>query len=293
MSATRWTAVCCTVAGALVALAVGGCSDAGAPSGGDVIPSAEVQDIGEAAGDEVDQGVAAAGSVTLETSAPFLPFRPLAAGCADVTGSTDSDNDGAPDNATFTFALPACHFTGYRGGSLDVTGAIVLSDPTPMAADFAYQATLNDFTWSFTSPGGGESFSAVRNGTRVLTGDAAGLSLSNTVTVVRTYPVRAQSTVTHNLLLQFTPAAGETLESGQPLPDGTITKSRTLTWSRSGLSRTFTVTTAALLVWDASCITDRKITSGEIHLTLADGGYVRMVWSGCGVDPERTFVPAA
>ena len=50
------------------------------------------------------------------------------------------------------------------------------------------------------------------------------------------------------------------------------------------------MSTAAPLVWDASCTTERKIASGEIRLTLASGGYVRLVWSGCGEDPERSFV---
>jgi hypothetical protein len=279
MSGIRWTPVARLVGGGMLALALGGCGDSGAPSGGDIIPSSEVQDIGDAAADELDQGAAAVESPAL--------------GCAEVDNTTDSDGDGAPDQATFTFALPACSFTGFRGGRLEVTGAIVLSDPTPNAADFAYQAALNDFTWTFTSPGGGDSFSAVRNGTRVLTGSADGLTLTNTITVVRTYPIRAEGTVSHNLLLQFTPAQGETLERGQPLPDGTITEGGTLTWSRNGNSRTFTVTTVAPLVWDASCSTDRKIVSGEIRLTLPDGGYVTVVWTGCGENPERSFVPAA
>jgi hypothetical protein len=123
-----------------------------------------------------------------------------------------------------------------------------------------------------------------------LTGNASGLSLSNSITVVRISPARPQGTVSHNLLLQFTPDAGASLERGEPLPDGTFTESGTVTWSRAGRSRTFTVSTVAPLVWDASCPTERKIASGEIHLTLASGGYVRLVWSGCGEDPERSFV---
>jgi hypothetical protein len=80
---------------------------------------------------------------------------------------------------------------------------------------------------------------------------------------------------------------------GSPLQDGTFTKSGTFTWTRGSNSRTFTVTTAEPLVWDASCTTDRKIASGEIHATLADGGYIRTVWTGCGEDPARSFVPGS
>lgn len=130
----------------------------------------------------------------------------------------------------------------------------------------------------------------MRNGTRVLTGNAAGFSLTNSITVDRTYPVRDPSTVSHNLLLTFTPAAGESLTPGEPLPDGTFTKSGTFTWSRNGRSRTFVVTTVAPLEWDASCATDRKIVAGEIHATLGDGSYISTVWTACGEDPTRTFV---
>ena len=270
MPAIRWTAVVCAAV-----LVLNGCSDGSAPAG-ETIPSAEAADIGEAVGDEGDQAVAA--------------IEPIRRGCATVDDLTDTDHDGAPDQATFTYALPACHFTGFRGGTLDLTGAITVSDPTPSAADFAYQATLEDFTWAYIVPDGSRTFTATRNGTRALTGNAAGLSLSNTVTVVRTYPVRAPGTVSHNLLLQFTPAAGESLQRNQPLPDGTFVESGTLTWSRGGRSRTFTVSTPVPLVWDATCTTERKIASGEVRLTLADWGYIRVVWSRCGEDPERSFV---
>jgi hypothetical protein len=89
MSGIRWTPVARLLGGGMLALALGGCGDSSAPDGGDVIPSAEVQDIGEAAADKVDQGVSA--------------MAPLAAGCAEVSNTTDSDGDGAPDEATFTF----------------------------------------------------------------------------------------------------------------------------------------------------------------------------------------------
>ena len=41
---------------------------------------------------------------------------------ATVDDQTDTDGDFQPDDATYTFALPACSFTGFRGGRLDVTG---------------------------------------------------------------------------------------------------------------------------------------------------------------------------
>ena len=237
---------------------------------------------------------AVAGKVVGQSAASFsiAGSVPLGASCAVATNLTDTDGDGAPDDATYTFALPACSFTGFRGGTLDVTGSIELSDPTPSNADFAYQATLHDLAFIFTGPQGDLTFTATRNGTRVLTGNAAGASLSNNITVERTFPVRQPAAVTHNLLLTFTPDEGESLALGQPLPNGTFVKSGTFTWTRGSATRTFVVTTVVPLTWDASCTTDRKIASGEIHSTLGDGGYIKTVWTACGVDPVRTFVAA-
>ena len=300
MRRTLWTTTASTLAASLV-IGLGACSYSTDSSSGTSISAAEANDIGEAVADEVDQSV---GSLTLDAAAPgkasaqsaasfSFAGTPPGTSCATVSSSTDTDSDGAPDLATYTFALPACSFTGFRGGTLEITGSVDISDPTPNNADFAYQATLHDLQFTFTGPMGNLSFTALRNGTRVLTGNAAGLSLSNQITVVRTFPVRAQATATHNLLLTFTPAQGESLALGQPLPNGTFEKSGTFTWIRGSVTRTFTVTTVSPLVWDASCTTDRKISSGEIHATLGDGSYVKTVWSGCGVDPVRTFVPAA
>ena len=288
MCRTPWAVRAFTFAGGVLALALSACTDSTTPSSDTPISAAEVSDIGAAAADEVDQAVSA-----LTTPAEVGVVAPGApSGCATVDDATDSDGDKAPDHAIYTFALPACSFTGFRGGTLGVTGTLTLSDPTPDAADLAVTATLTDLRFEYTSPDASRTYTAVRNGTRTLTGNAAGASLSNAITVTRSAPGRTDATITHNLLLSFTPAAGQSLAFGQPLPDGTFVKSGTFTWSRGTTSRTFAVTTVTPLAWDASCTTDRKIASGEIHATLGDGSYIRTVWTGCGLDPVRSFVRA-
>jgi hypothetical protein len=274
---------------AALALALYACSDSTTSSSGGSISATDASDISLAESDEVEQAVGA-----LTTPASVGVESPTApSSCATVDDQTDTDGDFQPDNATYTFAVPACSFTGFRGGQLDVTGTITLSDPTPSAPDLALVATLTDFTFTFTSPDQARTYSAVRNGTRTLTGNAQGVSLSNQVTVVRSRPNRADATVVHNLLLSFTPDQGQSLAFGEPLPNGSFTRSGTFTWSRGQRSLAFTVTTVSPLVWDASCTTDRKISSGETHATLEDGSYVKTVWTACGVDPTRTFVPAS
>jgi hypothetical protein len=298
MRRTLWATTASILAASLV-MGLSGCSDSTNPSGGTTISASETSDIGEAMADEVDQsaasltiGGAASGEASAQSAASFS-MTMTGPGCATVSSSTDTDGDFAPDLATYTFALPACSFTGFRGGTLEITGSIDLSDPTPTDFDFAFQATLHDLQFKFTNPAGDKSYTAVRNGTRVLTGNANGLVLTNNITVDRTFPVRQPASVTHDLILTFTPDAGSTIILGQPLPSGTFVKAGTFTWTRGSTTRTFTVTTVSPLVWDSSCTTDRKIASGEIHATLSDGSYIKTVWSACGVDPVRTFVAAS
>jgi len=299
MGRTQWAAMASALMGSALVLGLTACTDATNPPGGTLLSVVETTDIAAAAADEVDQTIgaltsdgAAFGIFAGQSAAGvhIVGYMAPGAGCATVDNTTDSDSDGAPDNATFTFALPACSFTGFRGGTLEITGTVAVSDPTASVADFNFLATLTDFQFKVTNPSATWIYTAKRNGTRSLSGDATGVTLTNNITVVRSAPARADATVTHDLTLTFTPAQGASLVLGQPLPNGTFTKSGTLTWTRGFLNHSFNVTTVTPLVWDASCTTDRKIASGEIRWTLADGGYIRTAWNGCGVEPTRTFV---
>jgi hypothetical protein len=290
----------------LLTFGLGACSDNTTPAVDPEFTADLTNDVGTAEADEVDESMgalqtgsgaadfAAASTSTVSLSpsiaASIALYRPWRAACATVDNTTDTDADGFPDQVVFTFALPDCHFTNFRGGTLDITGTITLSDPTPNSADFAVLMSLGDFTLHHVNAIQTRSFTTVRNGVRALTASAIGATLTNTVTTVRSVTGRADATISHNTSLTFTPDEGQTLARGQPLPSGTFVKSGSLVWSRNDLSRTFTVTTVTPLRWDASCTTDRKIAEGEIHWTLSDGNYVKMVWTGCGIDPVRTFV---
>src|SRR5262245_61634656 len=116
-----------TVWAAAIALAVSACGESTDPSSTGTLPAAEVSDIAAEA-DEVERAASA-----LTTPVRVGLVAPTAPGCATVDDETDTDGDFAPDAATYTFALPACSFTGFRGGRLEITGAITLSDPTPEA----------------------------------------------------------------------------------------------------------------------------------------------------------------
>ncbi len=306
----RWirrTTLMLSGAGLSAALVLSGCSSDNTAPGGNELSAATAADAGAASQDEMEDatesftadGAVDPANVSLSSAAIASPISaslgiPVGRGCATISSATDTDGDGAPDNAVFSFALPACHFTGFRGGTLDLTGTITISDPTPSAADFAFHASLTEFTFAAVNAQS-ETFTAVRNGTRDLTGNANGLTLANNVTTVRTAGAHPSIQVTHNLQLAFTPASGSTLVRGEPLPSGTVTSTGTLTFVRGTESRTFTVTTPTALQYDASCAGPRRarIKAGEVRWTLPSGGYVSVVWSACGVRPTRTFVPAS
>lgn len=304
----RWTSrgtVLLSGVGLSAAMLLAGCSSDSTSPGSPELSALAAADAGAASQDEMEQATesftvagaldpagAAFSAASLSAGSPDFASSFLQ-NCASLSSETDTDGDGAPDNAVFTFALPACHFENFRGGTLDLTGTITLSDPTPSAADFAWHAALADYTFKVTNVLS-ETFTAVRNGTRDLTGNAGGLTLANNITTVRTASGHPSIQVTHNLQFDFTPAAAGTLAQGSPLPSGTITSTGTLTFVRGTDSRTFTVTTPTPLQYDATCAGPRRarIRAGEVRWTLPSGAYVSVVWTACGVRPTRTFVPA-
>jgi hypothetical protein len=81
--------------GALLVLSLAACSDSNDPSSTG-LSEAETRDVAEAVADEGYQSLEAVQIGRL--------------GCAEVSV------------ATFTFPLPACSFTGFRGGTLEITG---------------------------------------------------------------------------------------------------------------------------------------------------------------------------
>ncbi len=284
-----WAALAC-------AAFLGACSEGTSP--GDASPGVQQDavDMASASADETELAIDALGgedgamamSLMASPSSPAIR-RPL---CATVSSTADTDGDGIRDNSSFTYALPACSFTGWRGGTVDLTGVISISDPDP-APSFAFLLTYDNFKWQYTAPNATDSWSATRNGSRTLTASGSQLSLSNQVAIVRTFAHRADATVSHNTLLTFTPDAGTSLVRGEPLPSGTAAKSGQVTFSRNGEVRTFTVNTVTPLRYDASCTAAPRLSAGEVHYELSDGSYVKVLWTACGVPAVRTWVPAA
>ncbi len=213
-------------------------------------------------------------------------------GCLTITPQpvTDGDQDGVPDDATFTFDEEGCSFS-FTGGGGTTYGSVHVVDP---GAAFGFQATLSDLTASFTS--GDPAVTTVRtaNGTHTVGGSSTLVTMSREVTIGVTMTGHAASTTAVDLDGTFTPEAGSQVQLGvgTPLPPGQMTLTGTITWSQQATTVQLQVTTPTPLVLDAGCSAGGPV-SGEVHLTVlsgADPGYLSVAFTGCGQSPRIDWV---
>jgi hypothetical protein len=240
-------------------------------------------------------GTTAQGQVEASLNTLTLPtlLVPIGDGppCATPSTATDSDGDGIPDDATYEFTSPPCHFTGFRGGTLDVVGQLRMQDPTPVAAGFGYQATFTALRYTFTSGGGNTTYSVTRNGGATLSGSTAGLFFASDLQVVRTFTGQPDAAVDEQWTVTYVPETP--LQINQPIPAGTLDVSGTLDWTRGTETFSLTVTTPTPLHYAACTDTAQRFDAGELRASgTFDGttGYVRVRWSECGKEPEVRFV---
>jgi len=279
----------------VAALLLAACSD----SNGDNGPSAGVDnsnavDAATASADETEQAVDAIAGTTAALSpaglrasdlrALAIPLRPL---CATVSSDIDSDGDGTLDNATYTYALPACALASFRGGDLELTGGIRVSDPDP-SPGYAYRLEYQDFKWHMTMPDTTQSFATTRNGVRSLALENGTLVLTSTLTMQRGFGTRGDASVGSEVRSVF--STTNPLTFGLPMPTGEISQSGTVTMFRQGLSERYDVRTVTPLAIDANCAAYPRISAGEVHYVLPDSSYVKVAWPGCGLRPTIEFV---
>lgn len=239
-----------------------------------------------------DETEAALTSLTLAT--PGVPPTFSAPGCPTVSGTTDTDGDGIPNDATVTFANPPCTMAVFRGGTFGITGTMEVQDST--AADTtSYRLILTNLAWAADTATGTRTFTATRNGTRTRTATDTSAILTSDLSIVRQRPNRANTTIDVVSTAEFVPDTSGTLDIGLLLPIGTLTLAGTAHWTRSTEDWTITVATPVALHYDPTCATPQRITSGQLTL---DGtingadGTLTLTWSACGVDPTTVWTPA-
>ncbi|HET8625181.1 MAG TPA: hypothetical protein VFM14_16595 [Gemmatimonadales bacterium] len=281
---------------ALVALALAGCGDDTGP-----LDDQQVDELGSALRDEVETSVAAFfprgvllpfSERQVSTAATLAPL-PL---CATASPPlTSSDDDIIPDSTVFTFTVPPCTYDGVRDGLVEVTGQVEIVDLTPVSTGFDYRARLGDLAYRYVSQDLRDTYTVLRNGSRVLSGNGTGLILDQSIQSQRTL-AELVAQANQDWHATFTPATDGSLVVNEPLPDGTILIDGTLAWARAGESFSLDVTTATPLEYDADCVdTPQRIRRGELRGAATfngQDGYIRLVWTDCGDEPEIRFVAA-
>jgi hypothetical protein len=280
--------------GSTIAIAAlfAGCNQLGNGVGGTDPNAAQTQAIGDSVVSEVGASTSSMTAASLVDQGSTVSAFTVSSAtqpptCVTVSPSpvVDTDGDGVPDNATYTFN---CTRTRVTGGTTKVTGGATLSDP-----GVGFNLSLSNLTTEVKNGDGSLSYTAVRNGTRAATGSGTQITLAHNLNVTRTVTGSPTAAISNTSTLSFTAASGSSIAQGQPLPSGTITASGNYGWVSGSESFNFQLSTPTALSYDASCTSDLKITAGVLRATLLGtgaNGFIRITFNGCGASPTVIFL---
>ena len=196
--------------------------------------------------------------------------------CPAASNLTDTDSDGVPDNATWTFSAADCTQTDIEGNRSVVTGSVMVSDPGLTAG---YNLSLNQLTGAYYQSGAATPLlELAMNGTWTLRGTSDALSLNQNYNFALTVQ-NEQAILTNDLGVTFTAANGTAISWGVPLPDGTLAIQGEWQVDASQESHHLVLYTLQPLVYDDAC---GGFTSGALQAT-GEGGAVTVTWTACGV----------
>lgn len=275
---------------ALTALALGlvACGDSTDPDD-DPLPDNAATAVGLTVRDNVE--------ASFDAFFPRRLLQPLSIGEAEdpcVTGSstTETDGDGVPDDASYTFTAPPCRYEGIRGFTLDVVGQLRISDPAPETPGFGAVVDLANLRFSLTAEDSDLNYSVTRNGRVTLTGSTTELQLASELQVLRTFTGLSDAAVEHLWVLGFDPET--TLQINEPLPSGSVSVAGSVNWTRGAENFDLTVTTVTPLHYNAACNEPgQRFDAGELAVSGTFGetpGAVHIAWGDCGDDPDIEFV---
>lgn len=220
--------------------------------------------------------------------------RALPTGCLTIIGSkTDSDSDGVPDSITYVFDEAKCiqNVPNIRGGGTQtLDGQIKLEDTSPNVSDRSYRQTLTALKY-VRDPALKPKFTETRDGTREVA-QAGNTSLTKThnITLVRQVNLRAKVTLVNKMAFVYQVSGAGTIDLNQALPAGTFTLTGSNEFTVGNkISRVFTTSTQAALVYNPSCESQR-IVGGELRLTTPKTE-IKIVFQACGTEPvvSRVF----
>lgn len=188
----------------------------------------------------------------------------------------DTDADNVPDNFSVTFALPACHIVD-PSGTLDLTGVVHVSDPTPGTAGFALNFSLDNLRLAFSGTEG--NIVVTRDGLMSVVASQSGLSQTHDWDESAQISGQPGVSVGINWTATFAAAQGSVITAGQPLPNGVYQPNGTVHYQQGDKASSFSIETLSPLQYDASCAADVEsglamtpFTAGSVRLGFSDAG---------------------
>jgi len=217
-----------------------------------------------------------------------LTFAPPAAppeNCATSSDLTDTDGDGVPDNAVWTFTAANCTDTDVDGNRTVVTGSVAIADPGLTAG---YDLGLNALTMQYYESGAlSPLLQLVLDGDWSLRGTSEAITGDQNYTFALT--VQGQRvTLANDLAVAFTATSGSSIAWGAPLPNGTISIDGAWRVSSSRETHSLTLLTATPLAYDDGC---QGVVAGVLD-AYGTGGAVRVTWTACDTY-TAVFLPNA
>lgn len=280
---------------ALVAvLALAACGSSGGSN------TAGFNDIGDDFAEDMDAAVddfTFAGATTPRASAASVDSQALPA-CVSVSPNppADADGDGMPNQATLTFTN--CTRVGGAGAVWTLNGSRIFSDPdgssaTNTTSGFDMQIVTPGFVFEKRTPGGTLIKKMTRNGLRSPRLNAGTIRFQHTLTTFVERPTGQPATNINNLLLVFTPAAGQVIALNQPLPDGSVNITGSFSHTRGATNYSVNVSTPTALQHSAACASQRFV-AGQLRLVFAGtgpSGNLDITFNACGTAPTLVFTP--
>jgi hypothetical protein len=283
MSGAMRAAIVCSVV-----VAFGACSNDGAGPSSDALTQAQAEFAAEVIGDEADAQADILSSATSGTANFSVAALPFGAQCTPPPtvspAPADQDGDVVPDSVRFTFDPPCVLSLPLR--TITRTGIIDVVDPTPTDAGWARRVRFVDFLTTRERVLSGATVSALRDGVRLVSGDAGGLDLEVTDFVtVFTHADGSTTTHTRTWSAAFVADVPASIVRSEPLPSGTWDISGSSTWARENRTWSAAVTTNSGLHYNASCTEAPRFDAGTLAMVVTRGGTtttVTVAYTACG-----------
>ena len=283
---------------AAAAFGLGACSDSNSPTN-TPLTAASAQPVGDAMASTADLAISAITPSVPDFGLGFPLFsrgRAIGGGiqfappdslptCPSASNLTDTDQDGVPDNATWSFTTANCTQTDIDGNRSVITGSVVVTDPGLTAG---YDLHLNALTAQFYQTGASSPLlQLVMDGAWALRGTSRTLTADQNYTFVLTAQGQ-RATLANDLAVSFTTTGPTPIAWGTALPDGNISISGAWRVSSSRENHSLDLTTITPLVYDDAC---GGIVGGVLD-ARGTGGNVRVTWTACGVHTNQ-YLPAS